>query len=170
MPIRSLEQNVCAVCGNDLLVSEKENGVIENTYKLSCHHVFHEFCIRGWCIIGKKQTCPYCKEKVDLKRLFSNPWERPHVLYGQLLDWIRWLVNINQEMHQSHEINIAILVSGRVATSHFGRRSRHKLGTWFGVMILNHSLLFIFHFVSTVEKSIPLFYRHLMYMLDSSHR
>ena len=19
-------------------------------------------------------------------------WERPHVLYGQLLDWIRWLV------------------------------------------------------------------------------
>lgn len=61
MPHRSLEQNVCAVCGNELLVSEKESGVIEDTYKLSCHHVFHEFCIRGWCIIGKKQTCPYCK-------------------------------------------------------------------------------------------------------------
>lgn len=73
MPNRSLEQNVCAVCGNELLVSEKETGVIEDTFKLSCHHVFHEFCIRGWCIIGKKQTCPYCKEKVDLKRLFSNP-------------------------------------------------------------------------------------------------
>jgi RING finger protein 121/175 len=53
---------------------------------------FHEFCIRGWCIVGKKQTCPYCKEKVDLKKTFCNPWERPHVLYGQLLDWIRWLV------------------------------------------------------------------------------
>lgn len=92
MPIRSLEQNVCAVCGNDLLVSEGEPGVIENTFKLSCHHVFHEFCIRGWCIIGKKQTCPYCKEKVDLKRLFCNAWERPHVLYGNLLDCIRWLV------------------------------------------------------------------------------
>lgn len=74
MPIRSLDLNVCAVCGNDLLVSEKDEGVIENTFKLSCHHVFHEFCIRGWCIIGKKQTCPYCKEKVDLKRLFSNPY------------------------------------------------------------------------------------------------
>lgn len=74
MPVRSLEQNVCAVCGNELLVSEKEPGVIEDTFKLSCHHVFHEFCIRGWCIIGKKQTCPYCKEKVDLKRLFSNPY------------------------------------------------------------------------------------------------
>lgn len=53
---------------------------------------FHEFCIRGWLIVGKKQTCPYCKEKVDLAKMFSNPWEKPHVLFGQLLDWIRWLV------------------------------------------------------------------------------
>ena len=35
---------------------------------------FHEFCIRGWCIVGKKQTCPYCKEKVDIKRMFTNPY------------------------------------------------------------------------------------------------
>lgn len=40
----------------------------------SCPLSFHEFCIRGWCIVGKKQTCPYCKEKVDLKRMFSNPY------------------------------------------------------------------------------------------------
>nr|CAD7425959.1 unnamed protein product [Timema monikensis] len=112
MPTRSLDATVCAVCGNKLLVQEGEEGVLENTYKLSCEHVypltvnrikdinqlkmassrFHEFCIRGWCIVGKKQTCPYCKEKVDLKKMFCNPWERPHVLYGQLLDWIRWLV------------------------------------------------------------------------------
>lgn len=92
MPTRHLESNVCSVCSNKLLVSENEAGVIEDTYKLPCDHTFHEFCIRGWCIIGKKQTCPYCKEKVDLKHIFSNPWERPHVLYGQLLDWIRWLV------------------------------------------------------------------------------
>lgn len=38
---------------------------------------FHEFCIRGWCIVGKKQMCPYCKEKVDLKRMFSNPYPFP---------------------------------------------------------------------------------------------
>lgn len=92
IPTRHLERNVCAVCGNQLLTDVNETGVIEDTYKLSCDHVFHEFCIRGWCIIGKKQTCPYCKEKVDLKKMFCNPWERPHVLYGQLLDWIRWLV------------------------------------------------------------------------------
>ncbi|XFF86627.1 hypothetical protein AB1E18_012846 [Capra hircus] len=53
---------------------------------------FHEFCIRGWCIVGKKQTCPYCKEKVDLKRMINNPWERTHFLYGQILDWLRYLV------------------------------------------------------------------------------
>ncbi|XP_011164176.1 RING finger protein 121 isoform X1 [Solenopsis invicta] len=92
IPTRVLEPNVCAVCGNKLLVSEHEKGVIENTYKLTCEHVFHEFCIRGWCIVGKKQTCPYCKEKVDLTKMFCNPWQRPHILFGQLLDWLRWLV------------------------------------------------------------------------------
>jgi hypothetical protein len=55
------------VCGNKLLVSAEQEGVLENTYRLSCGHEFHEFCIRGWCIVGKKQTCPYCHEKVDLK-------------------------------------------------------------------------------------------------------
>lgn len=92
IPTRHLDNNVCAICGNQLLVGVKEEGIFENTYKLSCNHIFHEFCIRGWCIVGKKQTCPYCKEKVDLKKMFRNPWERPHVLYGRLLDWIRWLV------------------------------------------------------------------------------
>ncbi|KAK8378337.1 hypothetical protein O3P69_011078 [Scylla paramamosain] len=92
MPTRTLEPGVCAVCGNPQLVPEGEEGIIENTYRLSCGHTFHEFCIRGWCIVGKKQMCPYCKEKVDLKRMFCNPWEKPHVFYGQLLDWVRLLV------------------------------------------------------------------------------
>ncbi|MXQ95186.1 hypothetical protein E5288_WYG018048 [Bos mutus] len=89
MPTKHLSDSVCAVCGQQIFVDVSEEGIIENTYRLSCNHVFHEFCIRGWCIVGKKQTCPYCKEKVDLKRMFSNPWERPHVMYGQLLDWLR---------------------------------------------------------------------------------
>nr|XP_013797431.1 PREDICTED: RING finger protein 121-like [Apteryx mantelli mantelli] len=92
MPTKHLSDSVCAVCGQQIFVDVNEEGIIENTYRLSCNHVFHEFCIRGWCIVGKKQTCPYCKEKVDLKRMFSNPWERPHVMYGQLLDWLRYLV------------------------------------------------------------------------------
>nr|XP_055192247.1 RING finger protein 175 [Nyctereutes procyonoides] len=92
MPTRSLGDNICAVCGQKIIVELDEEGLIENTYQLSCNHVFHEFCIRGWCIVGKKQTCPYCKEKVDLKRMISNPWERTHFLYGQILDWLRYLV------------------------------------------------------------------------------
>ncbi|XP_041055941.1 RING finger protein 121 isoform X2 [Carcharodon carcharias] len=92
MPTKHLSNEICAVCGQKIFVDVNEEGIIENTYMLTCNHVFHEFCIRGWCIVGKKQTCPYCKEKVDLKRMFNNPWERPHVMYGQLLDWLRYLV------------------------------------------------------------------------------
>uniref|UniRef100_A0A6M2DN24 Putative ring-containing e3 ubiquitin ligase n=1 Tax=Xenopsylla cheopis TaxID=163159 RepID=A0A6M2DN24_XENCH len=93
IPTRQLEKNMCAVCGNYLIVETgDDNALIENSYRLSCGHVFHEFCIRGWCMVGKKQTCPYCHEKVDLKNLFRNPWEKPHILYGQLLDWLRWLI------------------------------------------------------------------------------
>ncbi|KAF5923425.1 hypothetical protein HPG69_006595 [Diceros bicornis minor] len=72
MPTRSLSDNICAVCGQKIIVELDEEGLIENTYQLSCNHVFHEFCIRGWCIVGKKQTCPYCKEKVDLKRMIKE--------------------------------------------------------------------------------------------------
>ncbi|KAF4011956.1 hypothetical protein G4228_003800 [Cervus hanglu yarkandensis] len=98
MPTRSLSDDICAVCGQKIIVELDEEGLIENTYQLSCKHVslsFHEFCIRGWCIVGKKQTCPYCKEKVDLKRMINNPYpfyERTHFLYGQILDWLRYLV------------------------------------------------------------------------------
>ena len=43
--------------------------------------------------MGKKQTCPYCHEKVDLKRMFPTPWEKPHMMYGQLLDWVGCLLS-----------------------------------------------------------------------------
>ncbi|XP_064482328.1 E3 ubiquitin ligase Rnf121-like isoform X1 [Ornithodoros turicata] len=92
VPIRQLEPNVCAVCGNKILVMDNNDAIVEQTYKLPCGHLFHEFCIRGWCIVGKKQTCPYCKEKVDLKHIFCHPWQKPHMLYGNFLDFIRYLV------------------------------------------------------------------------------
>ncbi|KAM9086087.1 LOW QUALITY PROTEIN: RING finger protein 175 [Megaptera novaeangliae] len=90
MPTRSLSDNICAICGQKIIVVLDEEGPIENTYQLSCKHVFHEFCNRGWCIVGKKQTCP-CKEKVDLKRMINNPFHT-HFLYGQILDWLHYLV------------------------------------------------------------------------------
>lgn len=33
--------------------------------ELGCKHKYHEFCIKGWTIVGKKDTCPACKEKVS---------------------------------------------------------------------------------------------------------
>jgi hypothetical protein len=47
MPTRHLDSGVCAVCGNKLLVQENEEGVLENTYKLSCDHVYP---LNKWCI------------------------------------------------------------------------------------------------------------------------
>ncbi|XP_048669502.1 RING finger protein 175 isoform X3 [Marmota marmota marmota] len=58
MPTRSLADDICAVCGQRIIVELDEEGLIENTYQLSCNHV----------------------------------WERTHFLYGQILDWLRYLV------------------------------------------------------------------------------
>ncbi|KAJ3407424.1 hypothetical protein HDV05_005415 [Chytridiales sp. JEL 0842] len=43
--------------------------------KLGCDHTYHESCIRGWTIIGKKDCCPYCKEKVDLRAFSRHAWD-----------------------------------------------------------------------------------------------
>lgn len=64
----------------------------ERLFVLTCGHKFHEYCIYGWCLVGKRQVCPFCREKVDLGRLFSAlPFQKPHYLYGNLLDFIRYL-------------------------------------------------------------------------------
>ncbi|KAM7112821.1 LOW QUALITY PROTEIN: RING finger protein 175 [Ciconia maguari] len=78
IPTRNLSNEICAVCGQKIFVDINEEGIIENTYQLSCNHMFHESCIHGWCIVGKNQTCPYCPEKVDLKRMLSNPYPLPN--------------------------------------------------------------------------------------------
>lgn len=38
MPTRILDSNICAVCGNKLLVAAGEEGVIESTFQLTCDH------------------------------------------------------------------------------------------------------------------------------------
>ncbi|KAI4536006.1 hypothetical protein MG293_013398 [Ovis ammon polii] len=40
MPTRSLSDDICAVCGQKIIVELDEEGLIENTYQLSCKHVF----------------------------------------------------------------------------------------------------------------------------------
>jgi len=89
MPTKHLGVDVCAICGEHTKGDE-----VEKVVKLSCDHRFHEFCIRGWTIVGKKDVCPYCGEKVQFQQLYKQPWslERQDVLFSQLLDLIRYLV------------------------------------------------------------------------------
>ena len=40
LPSKSLDNNVCAVCGNEIFVMNNEDAIIENTIKLNCGHVY----------------------------------------------------------------------------------------------------------------------------------
>lgn len=54
MPTRELSPDVCAVCGQVLVLPlDEDDTSVEKVYKLSCYHTFHDMCIRGWCIVGK---------------------------------------------------------------------------------------------------------------------
>ncbi|KAI0243736.1 hypothetical protein L0F63_001361 [Massospora cicadina] len=98
LPNKQLRENMCAICGGALrgkpTASEAEPNSVydESIHKLDCQHEFHEKCIRGWCIIGKKHSCPYCHEKVSLKALSHNPWDTQQELYLNLLDYLRYLI------------------------------------------------------------------------------
>lgn len=105
LPSKQLKSSVCAICGRahgneDVLsvnsgddYSTTTGSERERTFTLSCGHKYHEYCIYGWCLVGKKQVCPFCREKVDTGKLFASlPFQKPHYLYGNLLDFIRYLV------------------------------------------------------------------------------
>lgn len=84
IPSKILPPRTCCICGdhfNPLTAIE-----------LPCSHSFHHMCIKGWTIIGKKDTCPYCSEKVPLGTVFSNPWQRRGMLWANLLDSLRYLI------------------------------------------------------------------------------
>lgn len=77
---------------HETLIEYNEANQKERLFVLTCGHKFHEYCIYGWCLVGKRQVCPFCREKVDLGRMFSAlPFQKPHYLYGNLLDFIRYL-------------------------------------------------------------------------------
>jgi len=104
--------NVCALCGGELLDYEHVGGEapIEKTVQLNCKHLFHEFCIRGWTIVGKKDTCPYCHEKVNIKEVLGNPkWQRNSILWNQLCDGMRYLVVWNPVMLVGIQLSLYFL-------------------------------------------------------------
>jgi RING finger protein 121 len=85
IPTKRLTSDICSICGGHV---DEEDGVC----KLECSHVYHDHCIRGWIIIGKKATCPYCKEKVETSSLTVNPWNKADIMYAQFLDFFRYLL------------------------------------------------------------------------------
>jgi hypothetical protein len=40
LPGKRLDPNICAVCGNQILVTNNEDAIIETTCKLQCDHVY----------------------------------------------------------------------------------------------------------------------------------
>jgi RING finger protein 121/175 len=90
-PSKRVLQSVCSLCSN--LLVERGSALNERVYKLPCDHQFHEACIRGWTIVGKKDSCPCCSEKVDMRSIFpdGNPWTRGSVLWAHLLQACRMI-------------------------------------------------------------------------------
>jgi RING finger protein 121 len=86
----NVSDQACGIC-QDLL---RRHGVEEEpNYQLSCGHHFHESCVRGWTIVGKKDICPVCAEKVQLSQIFdSNIWAQKSIAWAQLLDALRYLL------------------------------------------------------------------------------
>jgi len=94
--------NLCALCGEELrpsmklMAGEADSGEEETKIlKLSCDHEFHENCIRGWCIVGKKDMCPFCCEKIDMKHLIpESAWnsKRLSIIWIRMLSVLRWLI------------------------------------------------------------------------------
>jgi len=83
----------CAICAQDFKDPESED-VAEPCFELSCKHVYHENCIRGWAMVGKKDTCPMCNEKVDMAAFSSTPWglDGKGAMWANLLDAVRYLI------------------------------------------------------------------------------
>ena len=61
-PRKHLRADICAICGiaaSKNNANDNENSDQNHVFQLACKHVFHNECIRGWCLIGKKDICPY---------------------------------------------------------------------------------------------------------------
>ncbi|KAJ3196272.1 hypothetical protein HK101_009537 [Irineochytrium annulatum] len=91
-PKKHLRPNVCAICGDSTDAGYRGRHGAVKLLKLGCDHTYHEECIRGWTIVGKKDCCPYCKEKVDLKAFSKHAWDTTQILYLNLLDALRYLI------------------------------------------------------------------------------
>ncbi|KAJ1966071.1 hypothetical protein GGI12_000336 [Dipsacomyces acuminosporus] len=116
LPTKFLPRDVCCICGaglggydegedsagSGLLSAAHEHpvpaslpatAIREPTHKLGCGHEFHASCIRGWCVVGKRDICPFCREKVDLEMFKQNPWDKQEIFYITALEYMRFFIS-----------------------------------------------------------------------------
>ena len=59
----------------------------------ACARRLHEFCLRGWVIVGAKDSCPFCASKVVLKDIVgSSPWDPQSTAFLNVLDAVRYMI------------------------------------------------------------------------------
>jgi len=95
LPTRAPRDGFCSLCTKALEQKATDFTAAvpaQRCITLQCKHVFHEFCLKGWVMVGKKDTCPVCREKVDLSAISTNPWEKQQQGYTQILDALRYLI------------------------------------------------------------------------------
>ncbi|KAJ3126869.1 hypothetical protein HK100_010044 [Physocladia obscura] len=153
LPKKQLRSNVCAICGESTLnarimviggggidpekrrrfslmlgfggktVTAAGSSSKEDVVRMNCGHPFHEDCIRGWTIIGKKDCCPYCKEKVDMKAFSRHAWdstvEQFHALRGKLEK--RRMLTMASNASTNTSIGTGTPVSDRIVQVHGGK-------------------------------------------------
>lgn len=91
LPRRALVSNVCGICALPLLPIRDAAAAAtaaddDPIVTLTCQHRYHEACVRGWTLVGKKNTCPACGEKVQYEQLNVHPWQRTSELWATCLD------------------------------------------------------------------------------------
>jgi len=86
---KHLDSNTCALCAQSFGNRDVQ---IETTFTLQCGHEFHNHCLRGWTMLGRKNMCPYCSTRVSLDTIETNFWNRHSANWGQVLDTMRYLV------------------------------------------------------------------------------
>jgi RING finger protein 121/175 len=97
-PRLGLTANACGICSGEMLdyshLGEALPEGVEPCVQLrACKHSFHLLCVKGWAVVGKKDLCPVCNEKVELRSLLGdNPWETSNVQWLQQMDMFRYLV------------------------------------------------------------------------------
>ncbi|AFN82765.1 hypothetical protein EROM_031430 [Encephalitozoon romaleae SJ-2008] len=82
VPGKGNNNSLCMICTRSFDGSDR-------IHTLVCTHSFHEDCIKGWCLLGKKPFCPYCKKKIESSSLPPELWHKTEVWFYPLINTLR---------------------------------------------------------------------------------